>query len=90
MFWQKISIVDVLIVIPLIPLLALIVTWWLPWERWLPGKIPKHVLGLYLLYALFAAWHFSMPWWVILAVAMWGTMMILVNWVEEHVKRKGN
>jgi RsiW-degrading membrane proteinase PrsW (M82 family) len=87
MFPEKMSTVDVLIAIPLIPLLPVVVTWWLPWERWLPGKIPKRVLGPYFLYAFFAAWHFSMPWWVLLTVALWGVILTVMAMVQEFEKK---
>src|SRR6266404_3142749 len=57
---------DVLIMIPLIPLAPIVITWWLPWERWIPwGKLPKAVLGPYLLYASFGSWHFKFGWFVV-------------------------
>jgi hypothetical protein len=68
------SIADVLIGIPLIPLLPVMATWWLPWGAW-SSKIPKSILGPYLLYACLAAWHFAMPWWFILVVALWGVIL---------------
>ena len=43
------STVDVLIAFPLIPLFPTLATWWLPWERWLWSKVPKWILGPYLL-----------------------------------------
>ena len=64
--------VDVLIFIPLIPAIPAAITWWLPWERWIPRKVPKKVIGPYLLYGSFAAWHFGGPWWVVVLVALWG------------------
>lgn len=82
------SAVDVLIAIPLIPLLPVVATWWLPWERWLPSKIPKRILGPYFLYACFAAWHFAMPWWVVLAVALWGTILTVMAMVQELERKK--
>ena len=33
------------IVIPLIPRAPVVITWWLPWESWIPKKIPQYVLG---------------------------------------------
>ena len=76
-------VVDVLIAIPLIPITPVVVTWWLPWERWLPGRIPKHILGPYFLYLCFAAWHFAMPWWVIIAITIWGTILTLMAMLRE-------
>jgi hypothetical protein len=42
---SKVPTVDVLIVIPLIPRAPVVITWWLPWESWIPKKIPQYVLG---------------------------------------------
>ena len=57
------STLDVVILIPTLPAFPILATIWLPWERWIPwGKIPKTVLGPYLLYLAFAAWHFKVGW----------------------------
>lgn len=64
--------VDVLIFIPVIPAIPVIATWFLPWERWIPRRIPKSVTGPYLLYCSFAAWHFKGPRWLVAGVAFWG------------------
>lgn len=56
---------DIAILVPLVPALFLIITWWLPWERWSGwSRLPKMVLGPYLLYCAFGAWHFHMQRWV--------------------------
>src|SRR5579863_6730046 len=58
------STLDVLILVPVIPLVFILVTCWLPWERWLSwDELPNRILGPYLLYAAFAAWHVKLPWW---------------------------
>jgi hypothetical protein len=58
---MAVSTLDVLIAAPCVPLLPILITWWLPWERWIPwGKLPKIALGPYLLYASFVAWHFGL------------------------------
>jgi hypothetical protein len=75
--------VDVLILIPLIPAAPVLVTWWLPWEVWLPKRIPKLFLGLYLLYAAFAAWHFKLPWWCVLVAAGYGTVALIASFYEK-------
>jgi len=68
------STIDVLILLPLIPLGLVVVTWWLPWERFF-GLVPLNlrVLGPYLLYAAFAAWHFKLAPWQIFLVGATGT-----------------
>lgn len=64
--------VDVLIFIPLIPAIPVIATCFLPWERWIPRKIPKKIIGPYLLYCAFAIWHFKQPWWIVLMAGLGG------------------
>jgi hypothetical protein len=67
---------DIVILVPLIPVLPFLITWWLPWERWTGwSKLPKLVVGPYLLYCAFAAWHFHMHWWVVLIVAICGALV---------------
>jgi hypothetical protein len=57
--------IDALIVAPVLPLVPILATWWLPWENWIPwGKLPKAILGPYLLYASFVSWHFKFAWFV--------------------------
>jgi len=66
------NIVDVLIFIPLIPAIPVIATWFLPWERWIPKKIPKKIIGPYLFYCAFAIWHFKQPWWIVSMAGLGG------------------
>ena len=76
--------VDVLIAIPIIPLVPMFVTWWLPWEQWIPwGKVPKLVLGPYILYAGFAAWHFHFSGWFVLIVIVAGSILTIIGALEE-------
>lgn len=75
---------DILIAIPVIPLAPIVITWWLPWERWIPwGKLPKIVLGPYVLYAGFAAWHFHASAWVVLIVIVAGGILTIMGAVEK-------
>ena len=75
---------DVLIAIPVIPLVPLFITWWLPWVRWIPwGKLPKLVLGPYVLYAGFAAWHFHFDDWFVLLVVVAGAVLTIIGAVEN-------
>lgn len=75
---------DVLIAIPVIPLVPMFITWWLPWERWIPwGKLPKLVLGPYVLYAGFAAWHFHASDWFVLVLVVVGVILTIVGAVEN-------
>jgi hypothetical protein len=83
--------VDVLIFIPLIPAIPVIITWYLPWERWIPRRIPKSILGPYLLYGTFAAWHFRMPTWFILLIGAGGVadsaMAVFNLWKRKRLMR---
>jgi len=75
---------DVLIAIPLIPLVPIFITWWLPWERWIPwGKLPKLVLGPYILYAGFATWHFRASTWFVLLVIVGGAGVTIWGAIEK-------
>jgi len=74
---------DVLFAIPVIPLVPVFITWWLPWG-WIPwGKLPKIVLGLYVLYAGFAAWHFHFSGWFVLLVVVAGAILTIIGAVEN-------
>jgi len=76
--------IDVLIAIPVIPLIPVFITWWLPWERWIPwGKLPKLVLGPYVLYAAFAAWHFHFNGWYVLIATFAGVILTIMGAVEK-------
>jgi len=74
-----VSTLDVVILVPLIPAAPIFLTPWLPWERWVPwGKLPKAVLGPYLLYAAFAAWYFQLQWWFALGMALVGGVVSVI------------
>lgn len=76
--------VDVLIAIPVIPLIPIFVTWWLPWEWWIPwGKLPKIVLGPYVLYAGFAIWHFHFNTWVVWIAIVAGGILTVMGVAEK-------
>jgi len=54
------SAIDWLIVAPAVPVAPIFVTWWLPWETWIPwAKLPKALLGPYALYLFFVGCHFD-------------------------------
>jgi hypothetical protein len=89
-YMTKVSALDVLIWISLAPLLPIVVTWWLPWEKWLPERIPKYILGPYLIYAAFMAWHFKCDWFVVVVVAALGLLCVfgavfgaVVDWYSK-------
>jgi hypothetical protein len=72
---------DVLIAIPVLPLIALGL---LPLERWIPwAKLPKLVVGPYLLYTGFAAWHFHFSNWFALIWIAAGVVVIVIGAVEK-------
>jgi hypothetical protein len=71
-----VSTIDVLILLPLIPLAPVLVTWWLPWETWISKKVPKHVLGPYLLYPAFAGWHFKLEPFVVILLVIFGVVSV--------------
>jgi len=80
--------VDVLIFIPLIPAIPAAATWWLPWERWIPRKVPNKIIGPYLLYCTFAVWHFRAPWWLVGAVALWGIGVCVIAVFDVRKARR--
>jgi hypothetical protein len=77
------SVIDWLIVIPVLPLIPVLATWFLPWEDWLPKKIPKIVLGPYLLYAAFSAWHFGFDAWIVFFAIAMGLGVLIAGVVER-------
>ena len=84
------TVVDWLILVPLIPATPIIITWWLPWERWLWEKVPKKILGLYLCYITFVAWHFEFRWWAVLAFGLWALIVVRETFKEpNHEKHDG-
>jgi hypothetical protein len=77
---------DVVILLPLFPLLPVVVTWWLPWERWLWKPLPRKIGGPYLLYCAFALWHFhARPWWILL-VAIIGVGLCAMAYRDDRGK----
>jgi hypothetical protein len=80
--------VDVLIFIPLIPAIPVIATWFLPWESWIPRRVPNKIIGPYLLYCAFAVWHFKEPGWLILGIAVWGIVVCVVAVFDEQKSRQ--
>ena len=87
---------DWLILAPAIPAIPIFVTWWLPWERWIPwAKLPKAIVGPYALYLFFAAFHFDdnhRYWWLYygwLAIAgVVVSVMAVVEKVEGRVEKE--
>ncbi len=86
------STTDWLILAPAIPVIPLFITWWLPWERWIPwAKLPKSVVGSYALYLFFVAYHFDSDhryWWLYYGWLAVVGIVVTVMAVVEKVKRK--
>ena len=79
---------DWIVLAPVIPLLPVIVTWWLPWEDWLPwGKIPKTISGPFLFYAAFVTYYFKAPAWVVGITIAWGLFECAVG-IKERIHRR--
>jgi hypothetical protein len=89
---QHLTTLDFLILQPLFPLLALGITWWLPWERWLWKDLPKTISGPYLLYCAFALWHFQVRWWLVSLVAIIGAGLcaLALKDIHDRGKRRRN
>jgi hypothetical protein len=78
---------DVLIFISVIPAIPVIATWYLPWERWIPKKIPNSIIGPYLFYCSFAAWYFKGGWWVVGMLAIGGIVVSVMAGFELQKAR---
>lgn len=81
------NILDVLVFIPLLPAIPVIATWFLPWERWIPKRIPKKVIGPYLFYCAFAVWYFKQSWWVVLMAGLGGIVVSVIAIFELRKAR---
>ena len=75
-----------MVAVSLIPLLPVAVTWFLPWEDWIPRRVPKAVLGPYLMYVAFATWHLKFGWFVPL-LALIGGIVLSALALEERFNR---
>ena len=75
-----------LVFIPLIPVLPVVATWYLPWERWIPRKVPNSIIGPYLLYGAFAAWYFKMPQWIVVGVLFWGIIVCAMAFFKKKAQ----
>jgi hypothetical protein len=74
---------DALVFIPLIPALPVLATWFLPWERWNPSRVPNSIIGPYLLYCAFAAWYFKTPWWFVVGVSLRAIIVCVIAVFEK-------
>lgn len=66
---------DLVMLLPLFPLLVLAVFWWTPWERLFFKEMPKTITGPYLLYCAISFWHFHWSGWWALAFAIGGLVL---------------
>jgi hypothetical protein len=78
----NLSTFDVVILLPLLPALAILISWWLPWERWLWKRFPKMISGPYFLYCAFVLWHFQARWWFIALAVGVGAVLIVGATIE--------
>src|SRR6266536_4254086 len=78
---------DWLIAAPCIPLIPILITVWLPWERWIPwGKLPKAALGPYLMYSSFVAWHFDFGAFLAVVVFIPGAVVSILG-ISEVIEK---
>ena len=86
------SAIDWLILAPAVPAIPMFITWWLPWERWIPwAKLPKSIVGPYALYLFFVAFHFDDShrlWWLYYGWLGIAGVVVSVMAVVEKVKGK--
>lgn len=82
------TVVDWLILAPVIPAAPIIITWWFPWEKWLWDKVPRKILALYLIYGTFVAWHFELHWSVVLGFGIWALFAVLSTFKESENKKQ--
>ncbi len=78
--------IDVLVFIPLIPVIPF---GWLPWERWIPDKAFSKIIGPYLLYCAFAVWHFKLSVWGVWTIGLMGVAFSAVPVFELRKARMG-
>ena len=82
---------DFAILLPALPLIPIAITWWLPWENWIPwGKLPLQYLGPYLLYVAFVAWHFELHTSLVLIAAAAGLALIAWSFFVYQSCNKNN
>jgi hypothetical protein len=79
---------DVVILLPLFPLLMIGIIWLMPWEPWVWKHVPKTITGPYLLYCAFAFWHFRAPSQVVLLFAITGVVVCAIALKEIHDRGK--
>ena len=81
---MKWSFGNILIVIPLLPLVPLVMTWFLPWETWIPKNFSKWFIGPYFLYAAVALWHFHFSRFIELAFLVFGVVSLALALEEKY------
>lgn len=70
-----VSLFDVVLLATLAPAMAIVISWWLPWERWLFQRLARMIAGPYCLYCAVVIWHFQARWWAIAMVAILGAIL---------------
>lgn len=74
---------DLVILLPLVPAMAVLISWWLPWERWLWKRFSKMISGPYFLYCAVVLWHFHAYWLLIALAAIVGAGLSAVAIAER-------
>jgi hypothetical protein len=52
-------------------------------------KLPKYLLGPYLLYAAFATWHFKWESWLVILLTLSGAVLSVIGVLERAKKPAG-
>lgn len=66
---------DTVLVITLLPVVAIVISWWLPWEKWLFERLARMIAGPYFLYCALVLWHLQAPWWAVVAATIFGAIL---------------
>src|SRR6266542_6094567 len=75
---MKPKMIDVLIYITLIPAVVFGILSWCGREEWVLRRLPKSVIGAYLLYLSLVVWHFHGMSWVVVALAAAGIIVCAI------------
>lgn len=75
---------DVVLVATLLPAMVILISWWLPWEKWLFQRPARIIGGPYFLYCTVVLWHLQAPRWAVTGVAILGG--ILCGAIRERLQ----
>jgi hypothetical protein len=80
------SVLDVIVLIPVLPVVRVLANWAFSSKPWNPLiKVPKIVVGPYVLYLSFVAWYGDFHWWFVLLLASGATLLLMG--VEERTRK---